>query len=111
VPLRDASGCPFAGPGVDLRGDEARAVLDASAPLDAWLRAREPGVVLRTLSVDRRSLRVLVTLEAVPRPRVVRFDPPQAIELLEAAKRLEELLGAACARALERRQSSSSDSR
>ena len=54
VPARDEAGCPFAGPGVDLRGDDARAVLGDAVlvgPFRAWLEAREPGVTLRSVSV------------------------------------------------------------
>jgi hypothetical protein len=99
VPARDEAGCPFAGPGVDLRGDEARAILALAGPFRAWLEAREPGVVLRSVSVDRAAQRVLITLEpmtADQRPRVVRIDPPHADELLASAGPLEEALGALC---------------
>lgn len=106
VPLRDVEGRPFAGPGVDLRGDAARHVLNAAAPLRAWLEAREPGVVLRSVSVDRGRPRVIVTLEPAsgePRPRVVRLDSPFADELVAAAGELEARLGRACETALLRR--------
>jgi hypothetical protein len=78
VPAVDASGCPFAGPGVDLVLDEADAVLALARPLLAWLEAREP-VRVRALSLDVGRRRLLVTLEPVPgvdrRPRVVKLDP------------------------------------
>ena len=86
----------FDGPGVDLRGADARAILELAAPIRAWLEAREPGVVLRSLSLDRDRLRVLVTLEDKPRPRVIRLDPPYANEIVELATELERALGAAC---------------
>jgi hypothetical protein len=86
----------FDGPGVDLRGAEARAILELAAPIRAWLEAREPGVVLRSLSVDRERPRVLVTLEAEPRPRVLRLDPPYANEIVDLAIELERSLGEAC---------------
>jgi len=73
VPARDASGCPFAGPGVDLVGDEAAAVFPLAAPVLAWLEAREP-VRVRSLSLDVERARLLVTVEAEPRPRVVKID-------------------------------------
>jgi hypothetical protein len=90
---------------VDLRGEEARAILALAAPFRAWLEAREPGVVLRSLSVDTSSRRVLITLEPNPgeRPRVVRIDPPHGDELLREASALEAALGAACAVKLRRR--------
>ena len=89
----------FSGPGVDLRGDEAHAVLALAAPFRAWLEAREPGVVLRSLSVDVASRRVLITLEPNPgeRPRVVRIDAPHGDDLLREASVLEAALSAACA--------------
>jgi hypothetical protein len=99
APARDEAGCPFAGPGVDLRGDEARAILAMAGPFRVWLEAREPGVVLRSLSVDRAAQRVLITLEPMTpdqRPRVVRIDPPHADELLAAAASLEEALARIC---------------
>jgi hypothetical protein len=74
VPARDASGCPFTGPGVDLVGDEARETFALAAPVLAWLEAREP-VRVRSLSLDVGRGRLLVTIEAVGRPRVVKIDP------------------------------------
>src|SRR4029079_14682712 len=106
----DEAGCVFAGPGIDLRGDEARPVLDLAGPFRAWLEAREPGVVLRSLSVDVASRRVLITLEpatAEQRPRVVRIDPPHSDELLRDAAPLERSLGAACLEKLRRRRDQS----
>ena len=106
VPARDEAGCPFAGPGVDLAGDEARSLFALAAPFHEWLEAREPGVALRSLSVDRAAHRVLITLEpmtADQRPRVVRVDPPHSDELLSAAAPLETALGAVCMAKLQRR--------
>lgn len=106
VPARDVDGCPFAGPGVDLVGDVATAILAAASPMRAWLDAREPGVALRSLSVDRRAHRVLVTLDpgpGDPRPRVVRFDPPFAEELIDLGAPVEALLDGACRTMLARR--------
>jgi hypothetical protein len=99
VPDRDEAGCPFGGPGVDLRGEEARAILGLAGPIRAWLEAREPGIELRSVSVDRRAGRVLVTLAPNPgeRPRVVRIDPPHAEELMAGAAALEAALIAASA--------------
>lgn len=106
VPARDEAGCPFKGPGVDVRGEEARPLLALAAPFRAWLDAREPGVTLRSLSVDVTAQRVLITLEpmaADQRPRVVRIDPPQADELIAAAAPLEAAIGAVCIDKLRRR--------
>ena len=96
----------FAGPGVDLRGDEARALFALATPFREWLDAREPGVTLRSLSVDLAAHRVLITLEpmtADQRPRVVRIDSPHADELMAAAAPLEAALGAVCIEKLRRR--------
>jgi hypothetical protein len=109
VPARDEAGCPFAGPGVDLRGAEAAPILAQAAPFRAWLEAREPGVVLRSLSIDVAARRVLITLEPMSlaeRPRVVRVDPPHSEELLAAAAPLEAALGDACVAKLRRRSES-----
>jgi hypothetical protein len=106
VPARDEAGCPFEGPGVDLRGDEVRPLLALATPFREWLDAREPGVTLRSVSVDIGAQRVLITLEpmtADQRPRVVRIDPPQAGELIAAAAPLEAALGALCIEKLRRR--------
>jgi hypothetical protein len=74
LPERDASGRAFAGPGVDLVGDDTAEAFALAAPLLAWLEAREP-VRVRSLSLDVRRGRLLATVEASPRPRVVKIDP------------------------------------
>ena len=96
MPERGLDGCAFAGPGVDLRGDDAERAIAASAPLVRWLDAREPGIRLRSLSVDFRTLRVLVTLETGDKPRVLRFDPPQSSELVTLARGAARIIGEAC---------------
>jgi hypothetical protein len=96
VPARDASGCPFSGPGVDLVGEDAAAVFPLARPVLAWLEAREP-VRVRSLSFDVDRRRLLVTVEAEPRPRVVKIDPGvdagASDELLALARPLLECLG------------------
>lgn len=83
----------FAGPGVDLRGEEAERVIALAKPMVAWLEAREPGIVMRSLSVDRAKMRVLVTLEQEgDRPRALRFDPPSANELVDAGAEVERAI-------------------
>jgi len=83
----------FEGPGVDLRGDEAERIIALAKPMIAWLEAREPGIVVRSLSVDRAKMRVLVTLEQDgDRPRALRFDPPSANEIVDAGARAEEVI-------------------
>ncbi|MDI1435287.1 hypothetical protein [Polyangium sorediatum] len=87
VPMTDAAGCPFAGPGVDLRGERAAQAFAAAGPLFEALASFEPGVVLRALSFDFERERLLATLsptapDADPRPRVVRIDGGPALQIL-----------------------------
>lgn len=110
VPRTDARGCPFSGPGVDLRGAEAEAAFRAAAPLLAALAAAEPGIVVRSIAVDLERPRVTATLDpttpgADPRARVVRVDGgPLLDRLLEASGPAVETLTAAAARMLARRE-------
>jgi hypothetical protein len=96
VPRRDPSGCPFAGPGIDLVGAEAATAIAVAQPVMAGLQAREQ-VCLRTLSLDIDRARLLVTVEAAPRPRVIRIDPQidagGSIEILACAAPLLRHLG------------------
>ena len=106
VPARDERGCPFSGPGVDLRGDEAERAIATAAPLLDALRALEPGIVIRSVSIDLERPRLLATLapttpEADPRPRVVRIDEGPALRaILAGAGPLERLLLEAAHRAI-----------
>ena len=108
VPAKDVSGCAFAGPGVDLVDAEAVAVFADAAPSLRWLEAREP-VRVRSLSFDVARRRLLVTVEDVPRPRVVKIDPGvdagAADELLGLAGPLLRRLGEIAARKLVSRDS------
>ena len=103
VPEEDARGCAFEGPGVDLVGDAAREAMMHAAPIVRWLEEREPGVVLRSISMDLRTGRVLATLDATPKPRVLRIDAPASAVLVECASPLLEYLGHAVRGPLERR--------
>jgi hypothetical protein len=67
------------------------------------------GVRVRSISIRTLGPRVLVSLEprdtnTDPRPRALRFDPPYANELREAARDVERIIGAACVRALGKRR-------
>jgi len=110
VPKTDARGCPFSGPGVDLRGTEAEAAFRASASLLAALVAMEPGITVRSIAVDLERPRVTATLDPTTpgegaRPRVVRVDEgPLLDRLIEASAPAVEMLMAAAARALARRE-------
>ncbi len=94
---------------MDLRGERARAVIAAARPLLAWLEEREPGVIVRSISVKTDGPRVLVSVDPSmpdldPRPRALRFEPPFADELRHAARDAERLIGEGCVRALELRR-------
>lgn len=96
VPRLDPSGRPFTGPGIDLMGAEAAAAIAVAQPVMAWLQAREQ-VQLRTRSLDIDRARLLVTVEAAPRPRVIHIDPQVdaggSTEILECAAPLLRHLG------------------
>lgn len=91
VPRTGLDGSPFTGPGVDLVGGDAEPVLRAAAGVEAWLAAREPGVTVRSISMDLGLGRVLVTYHpsaqsgGTSRPHVLRVTPPLAWELVHAA--------------------------
>ncbi len=89
VPATDDAGCPFAGPGVDLRGASAAEAFRVAGPLLAALAEIEPGIVVRSLSVDLGARgaprRILAALdppgtEAAVGPRVLRLDEEPAME-------------------------------
>lgn len=85
VVATDAEGCPFSGPGVDLRGDEASAIFAAAAPLLRLLAEVEPGIEVQSMAVDLERPRVTATLETTEaRPRVVRIDGGALLERLIA---------------------------
>jgi hypothetical protein len=118
LPAADEEGRPFEGPGVDLRGDAAAAAFAAAAPVLAWFTAREPGVRLRSLSMEIGTGRVLATIKPdalglapphalrAPKARLVRVDPRASVELLEAARPLLAYLGTATREVLRRRTKS-----
>lgn len=108
VPATDAAGCPFAGPGVDLRGEAAMAAIELAAPLLAALAEVEPGIVVRSLAVDLERPRVTASLEptthADRRPRVVRIDEGAILRrLLDASAPICDHLAQEAAGALSRR--------
>lgn len=113
VPKTDARGCPFSGPGVDLRGPAAEAAFRAAAPLLAKLAAIEPGILARAIAVDLERPRVTATLAPIGgaadlRPRVVRIDEgPLLRRLLEASQAVIEHLSAAATAALAARAATS----
>jgi hypothetical protein len=106
VPVQDERGCPFSGPGVDLRGEDAERAIVAGEPITNALRALEPGIVIRSVSIDFERPRLLATLEpttpeADPRPRVVRLDEGPALRaILDASGPLTRLLLEAAHRAI-----------
>lgn len=105
VPKTDASGCPFAGPGVDLRGESAEEAFRAAAPLLSALAEFEPGIAVRSIAVDLERPRITATLHAEGRPRVVRIDEGPALHrLLRETPVVVACLVAAATRALGERK-------
>ena len=110
VPMTDGRGCPFSGPGVDLRGEPAEAAFRAAAPLLAALAAIEPGIVVRSVAVDLERPRITASLEPVspdadPRLRVVRVDEGPALRrLLATSTAVTALLTTSAEEALTRRE-------
>ncbi len=88
----------FPGPGVDLRGDDAARVIRAARPMIAWLEAREPGVDVRSLSVN--DARILVSLSSEPKPRALRIEDTS---LREAGREAETLILELATAAISRR--------
>src|SRR5262245_10226699 len=87
VPETDSAGCPFSGPGVDLRGPRAQHAIAAAEPILQVLRDIEPGVIIRSIAVDLVRPRVTATLDpAAPvsdaRPRVIRIDEGMWLRVL-----------------------------
>jgi len=82
VPKTDATGCPFAGPGVDLFGEAAEEAFRLAGPLLMALAAFEPGIAVRSLAIDLDKPRLTATLHAEGRPRVVRIDAGPALTRL-----------------------------
>lgn len=92
---------------MDVRGEAAAALFALAAPMEAWLRAREPGLLLRSLGADLDAGRVLVSFDdphgAANKPVALRIVAPDSGPLLDAAKPLVAALGAIAMRALEAR--------
>lgn len=82
VPLTDAAGSAFTGPGVDLRGPSAEEAFRLAAPLLAGLAEIETGISVRSISIDLQKPRLTATLHAEGRPRVVRIDEGPALTRL-----------------------------
>lgn len=101
VPATDATGCPFAGPGVDLFAGAAGEAFRLAGPLLAALAEIEPGIAVRSLAVDLEKPRLTATLHAEGRPRVVRIDAgPALTRLLATTDALASYLTGAVERAL-----------
>lgn len=112
VPATDAAGCPFSGPGVDLRGEPAARAFALAEPLLAALAEAEPGIAVRSLAIDLERPRITASLDpsaptpagADPRPRVVRIDGGALLRrLLDRSPALCDHLGREAAAALARR--------
>jgi hypothetical protein len=108
VPLTGLDGCPFSGPGVDLVGAEARPLLALAQPVLDWFSAREPGITVRSLSIDLATGRVLVTYvqPGTPegaRPHVVRVDAPASSDVIDQSALLAVELSSHAAAKLAKR--------
>ena len=104
VPATDDAGCPFEGPGVDLLGVAAEEVIALAAGMFAWVSEREPGMSVRSMSVDLERGRVLMTFDAgATRPIVLRVDPPASVDLLSRGEPLATALAAQCSSAIAKR--------
>ena len=111
VPATDAGGCPFSGPGVDLRGEPAARALALAAPLVQALAEAEPGIAVRSIAIDLERPRLTASLEPTapgsdPRPRVVRLDDGYLLRrILDSSPPLCDHLRHEAAAALARRAS------
>jgi hypothetical protein len=93
VPETDASGAPFSGAGIDLKGELANEVFALASGMLAWIEERERGMKARSMSVDLKTGRVLITFDVGgSRPVVVRVDPPASVDLIERGAELERQL-------------------
>jgi hypothetical protein len=83
--------------GVDLRGDDAARVIAAARPMLEWLEAREPGVEVRSISMN--DARALVSVSGDPKPRALRIDDASLRDAgCDAEALIAELASAAIAR-------------
>ncbi|MBK6691497.1 MAG: hypothetical protein IPG50_04740 [Myxococcales bacterium] len=95
VPRQGQDGAPFVGPGVDLLNERFETLVRLCPPLFQWFSAREPGIALRSLSLDFVSPRLLATyfpagVAEGDKPFVMRVDAPQVYELLTLASPLSD---------------------
>lgn len=89
---------------MDLLGEDFERLRPLAAPLLRGLEGLEPGVQVRSLSLDLERPRLLATLEAEGRPRVVRIETPYIIEgLLGQSEGLLAALARGATEALEAR--------
>ena len=112
VPDTDSAGCPFAGPGVDLRGAGAQQAIAQAQPILQVLQDIEPGVIIRSIAVDLVRPRVTATLDPTTpltdaRPRVIRIEDGMWLRVLvDKSRPLCEYLAVQAEQALQRRKNS-----
>ena len=92
VPAIDLAGCPFGGPGVTLRDAPADRAIALAEPMLRTLATFEPGVRVKSLSIDLERARILGTLHPAAldgdaRGRVIRVDGGPAFDLVVADAR------------------------
>jgi hypothetical protein len=109
VPAVDLAGCAFGGPGVTLRAEPAQRAIDLAQPLLRALDGFEPGIRVRSMSVNLEQPRLLGTLhpstsDGDARGRVIRVDGGPAFDIVMAeAQGLVAYLEVAAIASLERR--------
>ncbi len=107
VPRAHLDGRPFVDPGIDVLGEEARALSGILAPILEWFAAREPGATVRSLSFELDRGRALATLrfEEPGRGNVhaLRVDEATSPDLFDLARSSEKAIAAAATVVLARR--------
>jgi hypothetical protein len=108
LPKTGLQGKRFAGPGVDLLGADAVAIIRESEGFIAWARARDSTCEVRSVSVQLEPHRVTISLDDVHqaahgKPQVIRIGPPESSELMDVAQRVLPHLIVLTRQALERR--------
>jgi hypothetical protein len=107
VPRAHSEGEPFSEPGIDVLGEEARALFGLLAPIVAWFALREPGATVRSLSFDFDRGRALSTLRFDEPGRgtvhALRVDEATSPDLFDLARSAERDVAAAAAIVLARR--------
>ena len=88
-----------------MRGEIAHEAFVLATPLLTWVREREAGLPLRSLSIDLDAARALMTFDVDGgKPVVVRVMPPESTDLIERARPLLAFLEVRAHEAIARRE-------